>query len=416
MKRRTIKLISASVIMLTTVHVSEAQKGINSIYSAYGLGDYYIRDNNAYYGMGQLGVAMKSDKTINDVNPASYSSIQAGRLMFDVSFGGSSVQYINERERHTAGDFTFRRAALGLNLVNNVGTVIGLRRYTDVNYLTVGSKTIEGSTATIPINIEGTGGLNQFYFGNSVLIKKHLSLGITAGYLFGSVNQKQTAATTSAIFNFVNNTYYNNFTVNGGLQYQFNTKKLLWTLGAFYQPEINLKTLADQYVTGPNDVTIVADKTIDGRFKFPSIYGGGISVQNTKLKLGADYIQHNWKATGYSGNGFESTNAQSLALGGSWSLTRHTKWGDRPGLSLYAGYINELSYLIIQGQKIQSNSITLGFSVPAGAGYNYYGYSAGIKIGTRGQGVYPLVKENYIQFCLNVSLSTIMMRGGRKYD
>lgn len=413
MKRRTIKIISASVIMLATVNVSMAQKGLNSIYSAYGLGDYYIRDNNAYFGMGQLGVAMKSDKTINDINPASYSSIQGGRFMFDLSFGGGTVQYINEKENHNAGDFTFRRAALGFNLVKNWSSVIGLRRYTDVNYLTVGQKPIDGSSAQLPVIIKGNGGLNQFYFGNSILIKKHLSLGITAGYLFGSVNQKQTAALPTAQFNFVNNTYYNQFTVNGGIQYSFNTKKYYWTIGAFYQPQIMLKTLEDNGVTDVNDNPVVSDKEINGKFQFPSIYGAGISVQKNKLKIGADYIQHNWKATGYSGNGFESTNAQSFAAGASYTLTRHTVWGDAPGASLYAGYINELSYLIIQGQKIVSNSVTIGVTLPNINNLN--NYSLGLKFGTRGQATYPLVKENYVQFVVNVALSDFMRIGARKY-
>ncbi len=413
MKKRLIRILTTSVIMLATVEVSMAQHGLNSIYSAYGLGDYYIRDNNAYYGMGQLGVALKSDKTINDLNPASYSSIQGGRFMLDVSFGGSAVQYVSDKENHSAGDFTFKRAAIGFNVIKNWGSVVGLRRYTDVNYLTIGQKSIDGAATQIPISIEGSGGLNQAYFGNSFLIKKRLSLGVTVGYMFGSVNQKQTAALPNAQYNFVNNTYYSQFTVNTGLQYTFNTKSYYWTLGAFFQPQISLNTLTDNGVTDINDNPVINDKEVEGKFKFPTAFGGGISVQKNRIKIGADYIQHNWKETGYRGSGFESTNAQSFAAGASYTLTRHTIWGDAPGLTLYAGYINELSYLIIQGHKLTSNAVTVGLTLPNVNNLN--NYSVGLKFGTRGQSTFPLVKENFVQFVVNLSLSDFMRVGARKY-
>lgn len=392
-----------------------AQKGINSIYSAYGIGDYNLLDRNAYSGMGGVGVALKSDKSLNLVNPASFSAISNNKFMFDLSFSGSSVRYINENGNRPAGDFDIGRAAIGFNLIKPIGTVFGLQRYSNVEYFTVTTKDIAGTTDKLRDEINGTGGLNQLFLGNAVTIKKHLSLGITAGYIFGSVNTHENISNDGDVAIQVdNNKYYNNANINGGIQYSFKTKKYNWILGAFYEPSVSLKTLTDSKVMDAAGTILSTSNSIDGRFAFPSKYGFGASVKKDKITISADYIQQNWQSTGYKGSNFIATDAQSFSAGIGYGFTRHTIWGDFEGPSIYAGYNRQSSYLIIDDQQLISQSFSVGFTLPSKN--NLHHYSGAIRVGSRGKPVYPLVKENFVDFIFNISLSSYLQKGGRKYD
>ncbi|MFT4024814.1 MAG: hypothetical protein QM664_13645 [Flavihumibacter sp.] len=95
-------------LMLTATLITAgvtAQKGINSIYSAYGIGDVQLRDYNGYNGMGGLGVSMPSVTTLNELNPASYGSLPNSRLILELSLTGKSVTYTSRDNQFNAGDF-----------------------------------------------------------------------------------------------------------------------------------------------------------------------------------------------------------------------------------------------------------------------------------------------------------------------
>lgn len=401
---------------LTVSNASEAQKGLNSIYSAYGIGDVELRDYNPYSGMGGVGVAMGSEKTLNSLNPASFATLQKNKFMFELSFAGKSATYINENQRIPAGDFSVKRAAFGISLFKNVGTVIGLKRYSTVEYLTVGNRYVLGTDSKLEEEIEGSGGLNQFYFANGFSIKKNLRLGISVGYLFGSVNRNELIYTSSTTgLKVTNGVYYNKMSLQGGLQYAFKTGSYKWTIGGTYQPRIILNKTTDNYITDMSDVKIAEDKAIVGTFHYPEQFSGGVMVKKGAWGVSADYIQQSWGKTGYKGNGFTTTTATNFAVGANYTFTRnHYFYGKSDGVVLSAGFVRDLSYLIVNGRQISSNAGTIGLSIPSkNSLYNYY---VGLKAGKRGEAVYPLVKENFVEFHFNFSLSNFLFNTKARYD
>ena len=116
------KLYSFITIVLLGISLHGiAQPGINSIYSAYGIGDVSIRDKNGYTPMGGVGIAIPSNKILNSNNPASYAFIPRGSYMMELSAHGASVGYKNETQTFKATDFALDGAALGFSISKKNG-------------------------------------------------------------------------------------------------------------------------------------------------------------------------------------------------------------------------------------------------------------------------------------------------------
>lgn len=395
--------------------LSLAQSGLNSIYSAYGIGDVNIRDYTGFSGMGGLGVAMPSTNTLNDLNPASYGSFPLSRLMLELSFGGKSVNYVNSTQNISAGDFTVRKAALGFSLFRNWGTSFGIKRYSDVEYYTLGNRFLLGTNSKLTSEIKGNGGLYEFFFSNGLKLGKHLNLGLTMGYLSGSVNRKETINTDGSQGVVVDkNDFYQNFYFNTGFQYKFKTGDYSWILGGTFQPQRSLNKTEDNTIQDLNGNTLVQQASILGKFNFPVQWGGGLTMLADDWKIGVDYIGQNWQSVHYAGPGFQTTNSGNWAAGVSYGQPRKTVFGMMDGPTYSAGLNYDQSYLVINGQQIKTIAGTIGISLPSRSGF--YQYHFGLKAGQRGSKTYPMVRENFVEFNANISLSSLIYTGGRKYE
>jgi hypothetical protein len=400
------------MIMLVTQAV-QAQKGLNSVYSAYGIGNYNMRDQNSFMGMGGVGVAMPALNTLNETNPASFGWLPKNKFMFEATFEGISTKYITDNVNISAGDFIVSRVALGFQLVKPLWTVIGLRKFSTVNYLTTNTHDIAGTTTGYTSTIEGNGGLNQIYMANAIKIRKHLTLGLTTGFVFGSVNATETIGAGTDILVEDNNKYYNHGTINAGAQYELQVGKNAFMIGAFYEPEVALNVLEENSLQNSSGGILVKRDDKSYTFSFPQKYGAGISWRRNAFTVSADAIIHNWSATGYKGTDFSSTDASSYSIGVRHQPNKQGVFGITQGVGLYAGFNLENSYLVIDNYQLQSKSFSVGASFPSKNTLNVY--SLGLKVGTRGEAVYPLVKENFIQFNFTLSLGSYFLKGPR-YD
>lgn len=415
MKERFRVVAIGMMVMVGTADMVYGQHGVNSIYSAYGVGDYQLRPAGLLSGMGGTGIALDASNTINILNPAGAASVPRNKFLFEFTTAGTSVQYVSSTIRPAAHDFSVHGAAFGLNLIKNTGTVFSLKRRTVVDYLTRNTKNIDGSENYLTDNIEGTGGLNDFAITNGVRIKKKLSLGFTGGFLFGPIDRQETLYLSEANYLTVTQKkYYNNFYVNFGAQYQFKTGESSWIAGAFYEPAAKLNTVEDNYIEDASGNKLFSEESVYGKFQYPQKWGAGLSWKKDRITLTGDYIGHQWSTTGYKGSHFRTTDAGSLAFGARYSFTRKSIWGDREGISLYTGFVTEKSYLIINNYHLKSNAFTLGISVPS---FNLlHNYSAFLRAGSRGTPTFPLVKENFTEFGFIVNFGGYMLKGGPRYD
>lgn len=387
----------------------------NSIYSAYGIGDLSVRDWNAYSPMGGLGIALKSDRTLNNLNPASYGGLQNNRYILEAAVTGTSIHYLTKDDNISGNDFNFKRAAFGMNLFKNLGTVIGLRQFSKVNYESVTEREVAGTGASYSESIKGNGGLHLFYLGNGYNITKNLSIGVTTGFLFGSVDKKETVSLGSeGDINIDNNAFYNKIYLNTGLQWQFKTGKYRWLLGATFQPAMQLRKEEATEITDASENVLKAATTINSKFDYPMQVGAGITLTKGHSRFGVDYIRQNWSSTSYKGTSFTTTDLQNFAVGYSYTFLKDTYLGKMERASIMAGFQRELSYLVVNNQQVTSMAGSLGVNIPSKNGK--FNYTVGVRAGQRGEVSYPLVKEKFVDFTFNISLSDIFYIGGRKYD
>ena len=393
-----------------------AQGQVNSLYSSYGLGVVQLRDNNLFAGMGGATMALKSGYTISDLNPASYAGINSEQLMMELAFKGSSLRYISGSNHVTGSNLTFEKAALGINLFDKVGAVVGLRRYSSVSYNSMVAKSLEGSENIMSDYIEGTGGMNLFYIGSGFQIVKNLSLGLTGGYMFGSLRRTDEMVTDAGYATiFENNVFHNKLYWNAGMQYDIKMGKGLLTLGGMVQPEVTLNRVRDFYIRDSDDETLFSEEghSMDD-FRFPLQWGAGLAFKKGKSTLSLDMVAQQWKDVAYRGSNFYAQDLKNYALGYKYTKLRRTWYGIREGASFMAGLQYENGYLVIKDQQYPSMLFSLGLSLPSlNKGLLY---SMVFRGGQRGTSSTNGFKEKFFDVTFTFGLFNQMNRKGYKYD
>src|SRR4029453_11420951 len=158
-----------------------------------------------------------------------------------MDYSGNAVSEAN----HQSSDITFKRFALATKIFNHWGSSIGLVPYSEENYEYSGTRPIGYSGGQIPTYDRGYGGINKVYWANGFEFLNHFSIGITTSYLFGSITNKNIilGQGTSIYLSKNNNTFFDNFYLDYGLQY-FASINSHWdiTLGATFANQASLNT------------------------------------------------------------------------------------------------------------------------------------------------------------------------------
>lgn len=197
-----------------------------SPYSRYGIGDIPFNGFIKNIGMGGTGIGMRPYLDINITNPASYSSLMYTAFDVGVTTSFTRLSTLNLSQRKS--DETFSYFALGFPVVNKKwGAALGLVPFSNVGYK-ISTTGTDLNGGDINYSYEGTGGINRVFVGNAVTIKKHLSAGFDASYLFGTLDRIGTTEFDgSSFFNsrFTASTVVRDFYFDYGLQYAFDSLK-----------------------------------------------------------------------------------------------------------------------------------------------------------------------------------------------
>lgn len=391
------------LLLLCVQAKAQSSKGVNSLYSAFGIGDLDEHDYTRNYGLGSAGIARPSLFYLNELNPASYSAIPKQNFMFDVSLLGRSVSYTGSNTSQSALDGAIRRLAVGFKVNNRWGVSLGLTPYSTVDYKVTADRYVAGSDAAIKAVTEGTGGINKLYFSNGVKITKNFSVGISSAFLFGPINTTETLGSDTV--STVDKQYAYNLNFTGGLQYHGKIKDWEIGLGATYRLPATMSFQHSVNVINSSEQVLYKDDLETKKVKVPEQYGFGLSLTKNNVTLVADYRKQRWSGLNSGTTGYRLTDADRIAGGLEYAFRRHYYNGTFEGLVLQAGFARNNSYLIVQGNHIAETGVTLGLSLPNRTGnLRYY---LGLEIGQRGTTSNNLIKENYLNAVLHVSLKDI---------
>lgn len=392
------------LLLLLCVHAkAQSNKGVNSLYSAFGIGDLEEHDYSRNYGLGSAGIARPSLFYLNELNPASYSAIPKQNFMFDVSLLGRSVGYTGANTSQNALDVSFRRLAVGFKVNNRWGISAGLTPYSSVDYKTLANRYVAGSANPLTAVTEGTGGINKVYISNGVKITKNFSVGISSAFLFGPINTTETLGSDTV--STVDKQYAYNLNFTGGLQYHGRIKDWDIGLGATYRLKTTMKFQHSVNVINSSEQVLYKDDLETRKMTLPEQYGFGFSLGKNNVTLVADYKKQLWSGLNTGTTGYRLTDAERISGGVEYAFRRHYYNGTFEGLVLQAGFARNASYLIVQGNHITETGVTLGVSLPNRTGnLRYY---LGLEIGQRGTNTTNLIRENYVNAVFHISLKDI---------
>ena len=186
------RLLSLFLLLLAPM-VSEAQNGINSPFSQYGIGLSNMPYNvPVISATGGIAYTKAAYNMINPFNPASYAAVRSESFVFDMGLSFDMATLSDSRNSLFDADGNLSYLNIAFPITKWWKTALGVMPMTDVNYMTISESTINpgGSVRTV---YEGVGGVSQFFWGHGFNIlgssddkKPQLRAGFNLNLLYGS--------------------------------------------------------------------------------------------------------------------------------------------------------------------------------------------------------------------------------------
>ena len=429
MDGRVLGMMLTGLAALATSGV-QAQSLGNSPYSRVGLGEYYGNTGGVrQMGMGGVGLAAPNSVNVNDLNPALlyYTS----RTTFEAGYSGQYKTVKNAAASSRSGNGTLGYLAMSVPLASRWAAAVGLKPLSAVDYeANILQEVRNTSNVVIARSLKqykGTGGISEAYLAQGVRLGKGFTVGFTASYLFGVVDE--TVATTVQETNSLDplvksvsrqHTRYSDFAFRAGAHYRHSiAKSLNLNLAGVYSFGHNLRgsqtnTQEREDATG----ALVAAATLVGEGRgstyVPGLAQAGLSLDNDKnWSVNFDVAHQQWsKFTSFNHDGLPLSNTVRVGLGGELtpdpgSIEHYfQRVAYRAGISLA-----QLPYQP-GGKTLYDRSVSwgFGFPLPTASPLESTTISLGFTYGMRGNtdllsSGASNVQESYIRGQLGVTLN-----------
>ncbi|MFD1292286.1 OmpP1/FadL family transporter [Lutibacter holmesii] len=396
-------IVLFSFFSLTTF----AQSDVDSPYSLFGIG----KENTSYFGgsagLANTGIAYSNKLLLNKINPASLTSLSPTAFLYEIGINNTLSIKVDNDNSQTNYDFNFTHIALGFSVSDRWKMSFGLVPQTKTSYNIDITEPVEGNTNLYYTNIEGSGGINELFWGHGFKATKNLSLGLEMRVYFGSINQERTIDYLTTQIYLDETKKYTGLGIKGGFQYKFNNLfGTNTTIGGIINVPSSLS--GSQDIEGTKTFTSIGTTTIIDEtdndlddFELPLKIGFGISTQVRKLTFNLDFHKKYWSNSYTSDSNFTYRDQSVYGLGIEYkretnSLKYYRKIIYRMGINYDSGYLN------YSDSKIDSYGISAGIGFPMsnkGSTLNL-SYSYG-KEGTLNNN---LVIDNFHKMSINVSL------------
>lgn len=400
------KIIYLSCFILMSLS-SFSQSISSSPYSLYGVGSLYDADFGSLSAIGSSGIALPSNKFINNLNPASLAYLPLNHFMFDLGGKAISTTYQSNSRSEKRNNFQFSHLAFAFPVTKNSGFSVALRPYSSAAFKISNLKLpISDSQEYYYLTAEGSGGLNNFDFSYGYRFGQKLSLGVSATMLFGSTTDVRSYLISNSITTIDKKTDYSGLRATLGSQYKIDST---FTIAATFKVPTRIKASKVQSVqilTNDVETSIESDVASDtDDYYMPLEIGFGISKRfKNNLNMTVDYEKSLWNNTNQSALYGDFVNQDRFALGFTFSTKKNVRrYWDR--IQYAAGANFDTGYLEVDGKRVNNAAVSIGLSLPIentlSALHVSYSY------GQKGKISDNLIKENYHKISLNLSLDGI---------
>lgn len=399
MKFRYFQIIA---LLIFFINLANAQITF-SPYTHFAAGQVEQGGSGANHAMGGTGIAFRSGRSLNNINPASYCGIDSLSFLFDIGVFGKYTTFYDGTNTENRYSGNLKYIAIGARLFKWWAASFGIAPYSSVSYTINTKDDVEGGTSTYDKKFKGSGGITQYYFGNAFTPIKNLSLGVNFSYLLGTIEQTETVTAAGVFpqFEIKKTNSLSNFIIDFGTQYKINYNNNNFTIGAIYGYENSLNTNTSVTLTNYSD-TIPLEHS-DETFLIPQKYGVGFAFEKpNRLRVGFDYERREWSSLKFNNPNLKTRNSDRFSVGVEYTPIKSMhdggllRWYYRMGLNY------NRSYLVIDKTPINSMALTLGVGIPLKRQLTSMNVS--FEIGQNGTTEKHLIQETYYMVHLNFAL------------
>jgi hypothetical protein len=332
-------------------------------------------------------------------NPAAYSKLRLTAYSAGISHKQYRLKDWNEEQNISVTNLDY--LSIAFPLAKNAGMGFGIMPYSSVGY-TLNSTSTNGQGAEVTNFFTGEGGLNRLYASIGFEPIKNLSLGVTANFNFGTLDNRESK------INGYDFNYALNYNPTIKDKYTLYTSVLVNTQGNLISK--NTQTLGSFSLSNGNNVEVVdvdldASNLRNTELKVPTRTTVGLGFgENKKWFLGAEYSFQQLSDFDNRFLGLENvdyTDANTYAFGGYWVPDYRSLSGYYKRITYRAGLRYDVSGLVVNNKEINNFGITFGLGLPLGTSFS--NLNLGFELGKRGTTDANLIEESY--FKVNVGLS-----------
>jgi hypothetical protein len=418
-------MIRKIIVVVITLFVSVgsfAQKNNTSAYSFFGIGDKNKINTVEQLSMGGIGVTLNDAYHLNFSNPASAASLSF--TTYTLAVENKNINAQDNNNKQSAATTYLSYLALGVPIGEKGGLIFGLLPNSSVGYSLVSNVLDSEDVLTDATLYSGEGGTNKVFLNFGYKPFKGLSLGIQGNYVFGKIENSIVNQIANAPLATKYETISNvkGFSINVGFQYEKAlTNKINLNLGANLDLNNTISSEGNEYLysvslgsfESPKD-TILNAKSI-GELKSPLKTTLGVSVgEKNKWFAGLDYSFQN--AQELEGSVFNSYSKivydkySKIAVGGFYTPKYNSISSYWERVTYRAGLKFEKTGLLVDAigngtdfTAIDDFGISFGVGLPLNQQLS--NINLGFEVGKRGKTNNNLVKENYFNFRLSLSLN-----------
>lgn len=416
---------------------------INSPLSRFGLGDPVRQYFVASSAMAGLSAAWNDPYHLNMVNPASLGYLEATSFEGGIFVRNSDYTTSDGEDETWGGNLEY--LALGFpfrNRVNqaldrksydwNLGMSVALMPYTQVGYNLSLIDTLSPGVEQSTNNLKGAGGTSRVRWGVGGRYKQ-FAFGVEVGFLFGEIINSRLvqfdSLPNSLRAEFLDDFSFRGTTWNLGAQYTYEFKKTneagvavptgkRLIVGATVSSEVDQTATSTQFIRRFRNFqsdTLVLE-TLEDNVILPASFSLGVHYQVVnRLNVGVEYGSTNWDSYTNSLKPDQLTASSYVAIGGEFipNYKSYNSYWER--IRYRAGIRLESDPRTLDGQQVESRSITLGFGFPLVMPRQQVSFvNTTVEFGNIG--VDNILEENFVRFTFGFTFNDNSWFYKRKFN
>jgi hypothetical protein len=388
-----------------------AQNNTNSPYARYGYGVLADQAFGNQRAMGGIGYGFRDPKTINPLNPASFSGVDSMTFMFDMGVSGVMGWFNEQGNKDSKFNGGLEYVAMQFPLYKDLGVGLGFK---PVSYVGYEYQSTYSDPDVYTQIYSGSGGVNQLYAALSYNFFKRFSVGINAGYMFGDVaHVRSTVYSDATSYNTIlaDTLRTSGLLVDFGFQYVHPLNKTTRIIvGGVYTPKtkLNEKVMETALVYIDNSVqNISRTASHDYDFEMPQSIGLGVSYAKlNKFTIGTDVLMQKWSDASFYSKKDTLADRMRLSIGGDFVINPMSR-NYLQRMHFRAGGHYSDSYIRIKGSEYKEYGVSLGIGIPMIDNRSYLNLSfeyMALNPGAAPVGT-TLINEKYFKFTLSYTFN-----------